>query len=109
MRVTVVITILMIVFYNNIEARRVKIPIREYINSVSISIHNSCNRKAYLSTNNEVIFNCFKVNTTNDDCSHLDNFTEYIDIKNKCSEENNSTIGSSLIICLLVLIYILLN
>ena len=109
MHITIVITIFMIFSYNNIEARRVKIPIHEYINSVNISIHNSCNRKAYLSTNNEVIFNCFKVNSTNDNCSHLDNFTEYIDIKNKCSEENNSTIENSLIICILVFIYILLN
>lgn len=102
MRFTIVIVILMIITINNIEAIRIKIPIREYIYSVKKSIHDSCNRRAYFKTNNELIYNCFKINITENNCRHLDNFTDYNIIRIKCSDNNNSNIGSFILMLLLI-------
>ena len=107
MRVAIIVSILMFVTINNIEAKK-RFPLREYINAVSKDIDNVCNHRAYIKTNNEVLYNCFNVNNT-DNCKHLDNFTQYNDVKMLCTDDNKSTISSYMCVLMLLLLWILLR
>ena len=57
--------------------------IRNYINDLDRAVNKACNRKALTITNNSDMYNCLKVNTSNN-CMHIENFSSYIKEKDIC-------------------------
>lgn len=104
MRVAIVIVLMLSIAVNNIDARN---PIlRNYFRNVKKTIDYRCDILALNKTNNINMYNCFRTNKSND-CNHLDNYTDYYNVKSKCVSDYNSEIGNGFIIT--IIIWVLLS
>lgn len=79
------------------------VQMRNYMKNLDKDIINYCNYQAILKTNSEDSYNCM---ISNGDCSHIDNFTEYMKIRNNCIKEKKNSFMSG-ILCALVLIILM--
>jgi len=75
---------------------------KNYMRNLNKNIMNYCNKKALSKTNNTESYNCI---ISSNDCSNIENFTEFKNIRNECikQQRNEFTIG---VICGFMMIII---
>lgn len=69
---------------------------KNYVRNAKKSFINICNKIALNETNNNDIYNCLIENNNN--CQNLENYSNFITIRNNCITEINSNCGMSIII-----------
>lgn len=72
---------------------------KNYMRNAKKSFINICNKIALNETNNNDIYNCLIENNNN--CENLENYSNFIKIRNNCITEINSTCGMTIIILIL--------
>jgi len=72
---------------------------RMYAKNNKRSIINACNRIALNQTNEIEIYNCLN---ENNNCENLNNYEEFIIIRNNCIKEMNNTQGMILLIIIIL-------
>ena len=103
---SLIIMICLFIMINHCEARGFYM--KRYVKKLNDAIHRKCNKEAYNLTNNTELYNCVLVYKTNN-YNYIKNFTDYINIKNKCIDNYNSEFGSGIVISIaLLLIFSLL-
>lgn len=106
MRVAIVITILMIVSYTNIEARNLGLSkhYRRVVKTINKNINSKCNKIALKYVNNTRFYDCFLINSSNT-CKKLDNYTDYIKVKNNCLKKNNSKMMLGIVLGFVIMVF----
>ncbi len=97
--------IIILIIINTCECAR-GLNMKNYLKNVNRAIYNKCNKEAYRITNNIDIYNCICVNNSIK-CKHLENFTEYNNLRIVCVNRNNSEIGTGIFISIIIWIIIL--
>jgi hypothetical protein len=100
----VIVSILLIVLINNCYAIR-GVNMMKYVKNTNKAIYNVCNNNAYIITNNTEMYNCIRVNQSNN-CRHLDNFNEYQEVRLVCVVKYESEIGYGLFLSLVIWMFI---
>jgi hypothetical protein len=98
MRCVIIVLLFVAVMFNNCDARGIRS--KHLVRNINKAIYNVCNKEAYNLTNNTAMYNCLKVNSTQN-CKHIENFTDYADVKNICVDRNNGEIGTGLFIAII--------
>ena len=75
---------------------------KNYMKNLNKNIVSYCNNQAHLKTKSEESYNCM---ISNNDCSHIDNFTEYMNIRNECIKEKRNSFTIGLLYALLLIIF----
>ena len=96
----IIVAIIIICMIDNCEGIR-GIKMNKFLNNLNKAIYNNCNKKAYNLTNNIEIYKCLNMNNSNK-CSHLENFTEYNNIRYECIEKNNNEFSYGIIITIIM-------
>lgn len=98
MRCVVIILFCLVVMFNNCNARGIRM---KYVSrNINNAINNACNKEAYILTSNSEMYNCLKVNTSQN-CRHIENFTNYTNTKNICQDKNNSALGLGILLAII--------
>lgn len=82
---------------------------KKYLKNIRKNINIICNKEAYLITNYTDIYNCMNNNSNN--CMYIENYKEYINIKNNCVKKYNDEINIGIIITIIswLMISLLIN
>ena len=105
---SILITILLIIItIDTCEGIR-GLKMSKFINNLNKAINNACNKQAYILTNNTEIYNCLRYNISNK-CNHLDNFTEYNNIRSVCLDKNNNEVSRGIIITIVIWLILALS
>lgn len=102
MRLFIIVIMMSLFYLNYIESKG----IYSYVKYTNKVIYNICNNEAYQQLNNTKLYDCFNKNYTNK-CTHLDNFTDYHNITNDCTNNINKIFG--IIFFISTIIWILLS
>ena len=94
-----IISILFMSVLNVSYGFRAHIITKKYVKNMNNAIYQACNKEAHCITRNTDIYECLKVNHS-ENCSYLTNFTEYNKIRLNCVKEKNMEIGSGVLIWL---------
>ena len=83
---------------------------KTYVSNMEKSIMNICNKMALNKTSNYDVYNCI-IDKNNKSCSSLNNYNQFITIKNECIKDIHSQCGASIFIILIswTLIGIIVN
>lgn len=64
-----------------------------YLKNIKKSFINICNNYALNQTNNYDIYNCLINHNNNDDCKNLNNYNDFIIIRNDCIKHHKGSFG----------------
>ena len=95
----IIVSIILVVLSYNCEAVR-GTGAKRYLRNLEKSVTIACNKQAYNSTNNKELYDCLSVNRTSE-CMHLENFTEYQELKNICINNSNNCVWLGILIAVI--------
>jgi hypothetical protein len=92
----VIVSILFIAMLNSCTSAR-GLPMKKYANNINKIVNSACNKQAYNITRNVEVYNCLRINTSNN-CRYIDGYLTFIKVKESCVLKHNSEIGTGIII-----------